>query len=771
MSRLSDFLVVSAVFGALVTPVLAQETAENAPQEAASAESAPAEKAAPLVPEIVVTAQKRAESLYEVPLSVSAIGRDALAERNVEKLDDIGQLTPNVDIAALPRSTYVRIRGLGSGDNKGFEQSIGLFVDGIYQGRAEYLNDAMLDIEQIEVLRGPQGTLFGKNTVAGALNITTANPGDDFEVWGSGLFGEYSQMRFQGAVNVPVIEDAVNIRLAGKRNLRDGFVYNRKLDRDEANIDKYYFRGKASLVAIENLEVIAGFDISKIKGRGNGYQLSTLAEPATTLYTLFDADIETDVTDFETSLDYPGFVKRDTQAATLTANWDVWDHTLTLVGGWSSYTFEVSDDVDFGPAPLLSFLYDDEYDQYSAELRIVSPKKRLSYVAGAYWFRSDYRAMTDFTMLPNFNALDVATQNLLPGALGAALGPLGAMLPVGFTGDNRHKEFNQVTDHYAAYAQADFEVFDWLTIIGGLRLSHEKKSHDQEQTFLNGGVPFMLITGDEAFAAQQDIKETDLAPKISAKFDITDEIMTYVTWAKGFKGGGFNEMATSPSDLGFTSERSNTLEGGAKARLLGGRVAANIAYFYTNFENLQVAVWDGTGFIVTNAEEATTQGIEFETTVVPFAGLTFNGGAGWIDASYDKFTNGPCLAGEGKGCDLSGDRLNQAPEWNATFSAQYETPVFSLPFEAFIGGDVYWQTHMFLTPDLDPLDSQGEYTLFSARAGLRDENGNWTFTVRGRNLTDEAIKQESFDVPLFQGSHFAVVAPARMISAEFEAKF
>ncbi|MGB1087003.1 MAG: TonB-dependent receptor, partial [Alphaproteobacteria bacterium] len=388
MSRFSNIFVASALCGTLTLPAFAQETAENLESLPAETAETPAPvSAAPAIPEIVVTAQKRAENLYEVPLSVSAIGRDALAERNVEKLDDIGQLTPNVDIAALPRSTYVRIRGLGSGDNKGFEQSIGLFVDGIYQGRAEYLNDAMLDIEQIEVLRGPQGTLFGKNTVAGALNITTANPGDDFEVWGSALMGEFSQMRLQGAVNAPVIEDAVNVRLAGKRNLRDGFIYNRTLNRDEANIDKYYFRGKVALVAIENLEVIAGFDLSKIKGRGNGYQLSALAEPATTLYTTFDPDVETDITDFETSLDYPGFVKRDTQAATLTANWELGEHTLTLVGGWSSYTFEVSDDVDFGPAPLLSFLYDDEYDQYSAELRIVSPAKRLSYVAGAYWFR------------------------------------------------------------------------------------------------------------------------------------------------------------------------------------------------------------------------------------------------------------------------------------------------------------------------------------------------------------------------------------------------
>ena len=751
-------LLTGSLLLALALPAQAQEAAEETAVEAT------------VLPEIIVTAQKRKESQLDVPISVSAIGADTLKERGIDKIDEVGRMTPNLDVAALPRTSYIRIRGLGSGDNKGFEQSIGLFVDGVYYGRAEYLNDAMLDIGQVEILRGPQGTLFGKNTVAGALNITTANPSDEWEFWGSGAFGELDEQKYQATINAPIIEDVLSLRIAGKIQERDGFVWNRKLNRDEANLDKSYFRAKLAFTGISGIEVILAGDVGDLEARGNGYQLSAISEPATTIYTQFDADLETDLSDFETSLDYPGYTFRDSWGASLTINADVWgDHQLTAIAAMNGYEFEVSDDVDFGPAPLLSFLYDDEYEQQSAEIRIASGEGVLEYVAGAYYFFSDYHSMTDFTVMPEFAPLLIVGEQALPGALSPIFQPILDQGPA-FNGDNRHKVFLQETTHMAAYIQANLNLTDRLTLIGGLRYSFEEKDQFQEQTFENGGLPYQLLTGDTAFAATASREETNWSPKLSGKFDILEGVMLYATWARGFKAGGFNEMATSEADMRFDEETADTYEGGVKAKFWGGKATATAGYFHTSFDNLQIAVWDGTGFIVTNAEEATTQGAELELNVLPIERLMLTFGGGWTDATYDKFTNGPCMAGEGKGCDLTGQTLNQAPEWNYAVAAQYDQPVMG-NIALFVGADYYWQSKMYLTPDLDEEDAQEAYNVLNGRLGLRDMDGIWSFTVHGRNLTDEVVKQESFDVPLFAGTHFAVVTPPRLFSMEFRVNF
>ncbi|MEN8722841.1 MAG: TonB-dependent receptor [Alphaproteobacteria bacterium] len=757
---------IAAIATTIALPVWAQDAAVEA-ETSAEIEASAETKAPPAIPEIIVTAQKRSENVQDVPLSVTAVAGDLLEARAVDKVDDIGYLAPNLDIAALPRSSYIRIRGLGSGDNKGFEQSIGLFVDGIYYGRAEYLNDAMIDIERIEVLRGPQGTLFGKNTVAGALNITTRDPSTEWEVYGSALFGEYNQQRFEAAVNIPFWSDVAGLRIAAKDNQRDGYIYNRLLDRDEANLDKTYARAKLGLLGTETFELVVSVDYGSLKARGNGYQLSELGDDARLLYTAFDPNVETDLDDYETSLDYPGYTYRDTLGATATAKLDIAEHELAFIAGWSSYEFEVSDDVDFGPAPLLSFLYDDEFEQYSGEIRLTSPDGPFEYVAGLYYFFSDYDANTDFTMLPDFDALGTVTGLVLPAALQDIL----ALAGPSFNGDNRHKDFMQETTHIAAYGQANLTLWEDLELIAGLRYTTEEKDHFQEQTFENGGIPFRLLTGDTDFAANASRDEDNWSPKFAVKYAFLEDAMAYVTYAKGFKAGGFNEMATSPDDMEFNEELSDTIEGGIKSTWFNRQLTLNLTYFYTSFENLQVAVWDGTGFVVTNAEEATTQGLELESMIVPVEGLFLSIAAGWIDATYDSFKNGPCLAGQGKGCDLSGDRLNQAPEFNGSVSALYEHDINTVNMLAFIGGDVYYQTEMFLTPDLDKADSQEAYTQVSARIGLRHPDNLWSFSVIGKNLLDETIKQESFDVPLFAGSHFAAVAPPRTFSARFAVEF
>ncbi len=761
-----------ALLALVATPAFAQEDVPETEAEAV----APAEKSSgPRLDEIVVTAQKRAENIRDVPISVSAVDSETMKNANVEDMNDLSKMTPNVRIVVRPTTTFLNIRGLGTGENAGFEQSVGLIVDGVYYGKAAYINDAFIDLERIEVLRGPQGTLFGKNTIAGAMNITTGTPAHE---WGAELdvmMGELDHSRIRAVVNAPLWEDVIAARAAFAREKRDGYMRNTTRELDETALDKTNGRIKM-LFEIGEVDVTASYARSLIKQNGNGYQLTVAGDDVITAYSLFDSEVEGNI-DFVGSRNHPSYSRQISDTLTLTANYDIADHTITAIGGWSQYDFDMAVDADFGPSPFLVLLSDTTYEQASGELRVLSPPGDIEYVAGLYYFTSNLDTLGGVDVFKFNDPATFVIDVLGPDALSALLEPaLGAGILPSLTAEEQRIVFDQTQSSYAAFGQATWYVTDTIALVGGLRVSFEEKSVDMVHTVEgNGGLPpiiFPAVNSAESYTANLTRKEWDVSPKASIKYDWDEETMLYATYARGFKGGGFNAASYVPSDLEFEAEVADTYEAGVKTRLLDGGMTLNVGLFYTNFDNLQVAIFNGTQFIVGNAAKATTYGLEWDMAWLPLEDLmvTFNGG--YTNATYDEFADGPCTAESGEtACDLTGETLARAPEWNGNLGLQWGVPLGNLPFGLFLATDVLYQGDTFLTTDLDPRDFQEAYFQWNAGLGVKDLDGAWQFTVFGRNLTEELVLIEASDVPVFTGSHWGLIDQGRTVRAEFRVNF
>lgn len=767
-------------------------------EEAATAEeleSAPAEQepqsATKDVPygleEIIVTAQKRKESIKEVPLSITAISGETIKDLNIEDLNDLSRKTPNLKVQASGIFNFIYIRGLGSGLNAGFESSVGLFIDGMYYGRNHYLTTAFLDLEQVEVLRGPQGTLFGKNTVAGALNITTGTPQHEWAYDFDLLVGEAETVRMAGMVNVPIIEEVLAFRAAATRLERDGNIYNSHPDRREMESYVYQDAIRAKLLweVTENFNATLILLDTKSRLQGFGDELSKAPDHYLTFFQLFDPETETNPGDGHNSVnEESGGIQTSTDAI-LTANLRKWNHTFTLIGGWSEYLRDGLLDADFGPSPTLRVDQRQPYEQWSAEIRATSEfGGRFEYVAGLYYFESILENPTFTRVAPMFNFGGTIGNVLIPGVAEAITA--GLLPDQEFEAEHSEHTFYQENRTYSIYGQAQYDFYDWLTVIVGARWSLDEKELDfDHKLFGPGGVrgvaPILqVVLAAEEFNTQQERSETDFSPKLSAVFRLNEDINFYTTFAKGYKAGGFNASATRDLDIGYDPEFSNTYEPGMKGDFFGNIMRLNVSLFRTEFQDLQVSIFNGVEFVVGNAD-ATTQGVEADTMVSLPYGFLIVGTLAYLDSWYDDFKEGPCPASTNVAvpgtetavvrCDLTGERLANAPRWQWDLSFNWLHQVGNLPFNLYAGYDVFWHGETYWQTDLDPDDFYEGYFMHHARLGVRDLEERWSFTVFLRNVTDVVAVQGGGDVPVYTGAHFVRVDQPRTLAAQFRVSF
>ncbi len=756
----------------------AQET-ETSAQEAtvpeetdAQADPQSAQSDAPKgLDEIIVTAQKRAQDIRDVPISMTVVDVEEIKERNIENLNDLDDIVPNVTVAVTPTVSFIFFRGLGSGLNRGFETSVGVFNDGMYLGRPSFFSNAFIDLGHAEILRGPQGTLFGKNTVAGALQLNTVVPNEEWGGYVDVMGGEREHARLRAAINAPFFDDQFMVRLAVARDKRDGHVYNTTLDRFEGDTDNTDAQLRLRYKPTNAIDVNFKVRYSDVYQGANGTaELSTGPDdPNIGLFQLFDPKTETNP-DFQTSLDHPGFVERETFEYMLQADVDMWDHTFTFIGTHAEYEEYNESDVDFSPIPGLVARFPETYNQQSIELRVLSPERDFfEYVAGVYFFKSDVNVLTVVDAVP-LSLGSVLDDYVLPPVLQALLSgvaPSGAML----TAEQQLDYFDQVTTSYAAFGQATAHLSEKLDLIIGLRFSYDHKNLNYRQEFTNTKVFFDEVAGFDEFDLRDlEKSETDFSPKVSLLYAITDEIKAYGTIAKGFKGGGFNESSATADEVAFDAESAVTFEGGVKGRFLGGFSSFAIGVFWTEFDNLQTSTYNGSRFIVSNAAKAVTRGVEWEIGAILGEGLFVGTNGGYTDAFYRDYKDGPCpVSSEEDSCDLTGKRLSPAPKWNGSAIVGYEFNVMqSIKF--MVGADIIYVSAVNST-DHDPIDASEGYVTYNGRMGLKDADGLWSFTVYGKNLSDEVVLLGAGDSPLWAGSHFGSTLPGRTIDAEFRVNF
>ncbi len=737
--------------------------------------------------EIIVTAQKKEQDIREVPISVSAVSGEALKDQNIQDFSDLSKYTPNLTVVSGGVFNEVAIRGLGSGQLEGFEQSVGLIIDDVYYGRLHYLSMAFLDVKQIEVLRGPQGTLFGKNTIAGALTVRTEDPHEEYEASLTGEIGTYQKLAGTIVGNIPIIEDFVSVRIAATHSEREGFFYNSFLDMNDGRFTQDLVRGKVKFTFSDTAELVLTAVYNRYDTpQGAGFEIDRVGSGLGVLSEIFDPE-------FETRLDRQG--SQDQQSKSLQINKDftakakfeLFDLSFDLIGHHSQFDRDNFVDGDFSPVPVIFLEELQLYDQSSLELRVAGDTNFGSwgdgeFIGGVYLFRSHLDADTN---------ISVGKIDNLGGTLGLVLDDILNPIPlvgplllgildtpnIGAPVEKRDGTLVQDTQSVAAFGQFTWHIRPWISVVAGMRISVERKEGSQfAQNFELGTIPsegllIQPILGAENIN-EDDLfrRESEFSPKLSVIWRATDNINVYATYARGFKSGGFNTQALTAEEIEFEPEQSDTYELGFKADFLDGVGRVNVGLFRTEFTDLQTFIFNGLAPIVENAAASVSQGVEIEGGAVLPWGFFLGGSASFLDAYYTEYENGPCQAGQSGFCDLTGERLG-APRYQLTVIVDYTTLLFDWPIELIVGGDLYFQGKQYLQADLDEFDSQDAYYRVNFRASLKSLDGWWSASVFLKNAFDKTIKIRGFDVPLFNGSHWARAGDPRTLIVQANVTF
>ena len=701
------------------------------------------EGAAQVLEEIVVTAQKREQSLQEVPISVSALSGERIRQTGITKLQDLSVYMPNVQINEATGTDSLFIRGIGSGINMGIEQSVGTVIDGVYYGRARFSRAQFLDIERVEVSKGPQSILFGKNTTSGIINITTANPTDEFEAWITGAY-EFNddEKTVEGALSGPLTDD-LSARVAFRYNELDGYIKNITTGRDDPRTDDWTGRVSLLWAPTENFDASAKYQHGEFNKKGRNTVLTQCSPPVTgALAGIGSAedcvfgDERSAIAPRNTSdIQFGEDQDSDFDIFSLTMNWEVGGHTVTSVTGYSQYGYLDRFVADHLPASVVDIDIDEDYTQWSEEIRIASPLGgRFEYLAGFFYQDTDLDVIFDlhFNFPPTFGGGPVFTQL-----------------------QDKHQE----SDMWAVFGQGTWNITDSLSVTFGARYSEEDKA---AQTFAGFADALYSTTRGPVVIhdVSADRSESNFTPMGNIRWQATDDIMLYFSGGSGAKGGGYdllNAFAQTLADTSFeyTKEKVTAYEVGSKMRLLDGAAELNIAVFRSEFTDLQVSALSPTGlivFFVENAAEATTQGVEVEGRWQVTDRLFVAGNLAVLDSEFDSFPGAACYALQtvAEGCvetmpgsgafvqDLSGTETQYAPNWGFNLHGEYVWPIAMWGgLEGLIGVDVNYSDDYSLASDNDPNQIQGSYTKVDARGVLRSADGRWELALIGRNLTDK----------------------------------
>jgi outer membrane receptor protein involved in Fe transport len=707
---------------------------------AASTAAASAVSAAALE-EVIVTAQKRAQGLQDVPISINAVSGDKLSNAGIEDLQDLSGSIPNLQITQTGITNQIGMRGIYSGSNKGFEQSVAMYVDDVYYGRGQLIQLPLVDIERVEVLRGPQPTLFGKNAIAGAISIVTKAPSEEFEASLSGFYEfEHSEQKVTAMISGPITDNLRGRLVANFRDI-DGWMENTNLNREEPNSDHSYIRGALSWDLGDATTATLKLERAEFDNIGRSMENRN---PIGTYTTIFP---DVDVTEDYKRQDGGYESINEVDNAVLKIQHEVNEFELTSVTAYLSYETKEIIDVDYIARNWLDGTNQSEdFSQFSQEFRISSPaSETFEYIAGIYY---------------QDNELD-ATDEVF----------FGPDLPVApIVGGSWDRVYNQESKVWSVFAQGDWHISESLNLTVGVRYSDEDKDGARrlaligDQTIAGQAVfEAVLNAGFKVFA--HDLSgsrgEQQFNPLVNLQWDITDDAMMYISYTQGSKAGGFDIRSNSfPGNAAaegafeFEDEQATSYELGAKFRWENADL--NISAYRTEYEDLQITVFDGVlGFNVQNAAEATVQGIEMDGRIQLTENLLLSGSLAYLDFEYDDYKVAQCphilstpnqRPGEQGLCDQSGETASHAPELSANISLDYsvETSIglLSLGLNGNFSDDYYAHS------SLDEGTVQDAYTKWGARVALASLEDTWELALIGDNITDERIIAQSTVLPL-----------------------
>jgi len=733
--------------------------------------------------EITVTAQKREESLQDVPIAIVAVSGKTIKENGIARFEDLAPSIPNFTYSeAVSGSDNMFIRGIGSGINFGFEMAVGQVVDGYFYGRSRFGRATFLDPERVEILKGPQGALIGKNTTAGAINITTAKPTDEFEAWITPTYEFEADEGYtiEGAISGPLSE-TFKARLAVRVDDRDGYVSNVANGDDQQSRDDVTGRVKFVWEPSDTFDATLSYQHGEFERDGRTRQLSVCgdalrnfdpdgpgpAPPGAVFNGLVaagedcEANYSRNVLNIKNGMPSDESFDLEFDLAGVTLNLQLGDLTVTSLTGIAQYDGVEEFDIDATIAEIGGASVIEDFEQFSQELRLTSPAgETVEYIAGLYFLSTEQSV--DFTR--HF-----------------------AAVPPPLTPASNLIRTAQDSDTIAVFGQLTYHFTDQWAGTLGVRYTDEEKDAVQSQfpTDLYTNNQTVLVPPAGPAAATHDIaqklSEDDLSPSATLTWTPNNETMVYGSVRQGFKGGGFDFQFDAPQALAadgfqFENEEVTAYELGLKMSLAGGAAQLNATLFQSEFDDLQVSTIDSVTatFNVGNAASATTKGLEADLTWAATGNLTLFASVAFLDSTYDSFPDGPCTFVQNPtsapGCtqDLGGRELPFAPDFSAAANATLVTPIgSSLELISFV--QVSHSDDFALVLDLDPNVFEDSYTKIDARLTLADVDRKWEVSLIGRNLSDETTTNfgnDGLGGPFMAGSYFRMVEAPRSIALQ-----
>jgi outer membrane receptor protein involved in Fe transport len=721
--------------------------------------------------EIVVTATRRTTALQEVPVAVTPVTAEMVRNAGIRDLHDLTNVAPSLqfNISENETSATARIRGIGTqGSNPGLESAVGIFVDGVYRARNGVALTDLGEISQVEVLRGPQGTLFGRNTSAGLITVATAAPAlDDFGMAAEALVGNFGERRFAGHVTGPLVRDELGVRLFASVSQRDGFndlVGPAGDVTDSNNRDLWSVRGQVlwapagsnvdwRLIAdyTERDEICCAgvfYDPAVVNGAtGEGYIGSAPAVAIASIGGFGPSGLA--------ALGSPGlsdriaFANRDSSQElrdggfSSEVNWETPLGLLTWIAAYRDWDFIQGQDIDFTAADLLYRAPGDGgfgFQTHTEEVRLTGRAGQLDWLVGGYY--ADERLTRRDTVRIGaqygdyFTALDAALGGALPDLLVAGL--------ASSEGGGQRDRYRQQSESFAVFGHSIYSFTDRTDVTFGVRLTSEDKDMRAVRSTVNAlGAPLNAFPWHNASldGVQNFSRSEEEWSGIAAlRHELSQNLAAYISFSRGYKSGGFN-LDRQSGVPEFDAETVDSWELGAKTTWMDGDLLLNLALFSSQYQDFQLNRFTGITFIVNSIPEVTSDGAEVDLIWrLPITGLSMQGGFAYADAQYGA----AMPAGLG---NLSGERLTNSPLWTVTNAITYEWPL-GASFNGLAYLDFRYVDDQNTGSDLSPAKEQPSYVLVNGRFGFSTADERYALEIWGRNLLDEDYAQVMFDAPL-----------------------
>lgn len=682
------------------------------------------------IEEVVVTARKREEDMQSVAVAVSVFDSESMRVNSITGLEDIAQRTPSfVWSETGAANPHLFIRGIGTegpSTYAGGDPSVVVMVDGVYIGRISGANTDLFDLERVEVLRGPQGTVYGKNAVGGVVNVISKRPSSEPEVQVEASLGNLDRMNLRGYVSGP-LSDTVAAKLAVSSLNRDGFIKNEETGSDLWDEDSTSIR--AGLLFTPNDELEAMLTVESIRERESGAPRDIIEDGT------FNGGIHAITNPDPRVVNAPmdSFFDRDILGLTLQVDYEMEIGNLTSITAYRDTEAEWRHPFFGNPvtATTIESTSDniEDFTQFSEELRLASHAgdSALDWAVGVYFFSAD------IDRIVNLNQEFAAFLPFLGGIL----------------------EYDQTikTESWAVFGEIDYQLTDQLQLNIGARYTTEEKKQVHTGTVLVGPFPPPLSPANQFSDLRTKDDWNAFTPSVSLDWQVTDEAMVYALISRGFKSGGYQGIPPDPvaAAAPFDPEYAWNYEIGAKTQWLDNRVRFNLAAFFIDHEDLQIAeLIAGDRVVIGNAAKAEVKGVEVEFLALPHPDLQLAGSYSFLDAEFTEFA-------EGATTDNTGNTLPLAPEHKLNLSAQYDVAMDAGSLTMRV--DWTHQSKIFLEAS-NLSEIQKSYSIWDARVAFKTADEKWEIAAWGKNLSDKLYKFHSVAFAPF-GQELVLWSPPR----------